>query len=294
MNVEAEVVDRVTREYRYELLTWPEINEAVRQQKAVIVPVGTIEQHGHHLPIDVDVKLASSIAHAAGRFSPEDMLVMPTVSYGYTHHVMDFPGTISIEPETFVRYLLDITRSLAYHGFKRIILINGHGSNHPLVEQAGRQCTLQTDALCLTLSWWQLIADYWNSEVRTSVVPGGCAHACELETSAYMHVDPDGVRTNLIKSALPDYMLLEGGEKWQKVDLTAGSGPATIVEWTSSYIETGAIGQADHATPEKGELVFERAVQELVEMVRWFRKRPALQRKDHHLRPPTFKLPFGF
>ncbi len=69
---------------------------------------------------------------------------------------IDFPGTISIQPTTFVNYLLDITRSLAWHGFERIIVINGHGSNHPLVEQVGRQTNLQTDALCAFLSWWQL------------------------------------------------------------------------------------------------------------------------------------------
>ncbi len=294
MSESGELEAHVAAEYRYERLTWPEINVAVAQAKAVIVPVATVEQHGHHLPIDTDVKLASSIAYEAARRSPQDMLVLPPVSYGYTHHVMDFPGTISIEPSTFVRYLLDITRSLAYHGFKRIILINGHGSNHPLVEQAGRQCMLQTDALCLTLSWWQLVAEYWNREVRTSVVPGGCAHACELETSVYMHVDPEGVRRDRIRSALPDYMSLEGAERWQYVDLTAGNGPATIVEWTSSYSETGALGQSDKATDEKGRLAFERAVDELVAMVRWFRKRPALERKDHHQTPPSFKLPFGF
>ena len=152
----------VRGEHRYERLTWPEINEAVRQRKVVVLPVGSVEQHGHHLPLDVDVRLAGSVCAAAGAASPEDMLVLPPVSYGYCHHVMDFPGTITVQPTTFVNLLLDITRSVAYHGFKRIVIVNGHGSNHPLVEQAGRQTNLQTDALCCTLSWWQLVADYWN------------------------------------------------------------------------------------------------------------------------------------
>lgn len=286
--------ERVRQEYRYEYLTWPEINEAVAQEKVIVLPIGSVEEHGYHLPLDVDVKLSSSIAYEAARTSPEDMLVLPPAPFGYTNHVMDFPGTINIEPETFVRYLLDITRSVAYHGFSRIVILNGHGSNHPLMEQVGRQCTLQTGALCLTLSWWQLIADYWNQEVRTSVVPGGCAHAAELETSVYMHVAGEMVRADRIRSALPDYMMLEGGSKWQYVDLTAGSGPATIVEWTSSYTESGAFGQAEKATAEKGRLAFERATQELTAMVRWFKARPALERRDHHDSAPTFRLPFGF
>lgn len=284
----------VAEQYRYELLTWPEMNDAVKLKKVVVLPVGSIEQHGHHLPLDVDVRLASSVCLEAGRRSPSDMLILPPVSFGYCHHVMDFPGTINIEPSTFIKFLLDITRSVAYHGFKRIVIVNGHGSNHPLVEQVGRQTNLQTDALCATMSWWQLIAGYWNQEVRTSVNPGGCAHACELETSMYLHVNGEHVRKDLVEGNIPDFMQLPGGDKWQWIDLTGGAGPATVLEWTSSYTKTGAFGEPEKATPEKGRLVFDRAASELVEFVRYFRTRADLPRKDHHQTPPTFPLDFGF
>ncbi len=284
----------VAKQYRYELLTWQEINEAAAMRKAVVLPVGSTEQHGHHLPLDTDARLASSVAYEAARRSPEDMLILPPVAYGYTHHVMDFPGTINIEPTTFVRFLIDIGRSVAYHGFKRIIILNGHGSNHPLVEQAGRQTTLQTDALCLTLSWWQLVAEYWNREVRTSVVPGGCAHACELETSMYMHVDGAQVRANRIKGKPADYLRLPGASKWHYTDLTAPNGPITLVEWTSSYTETGSFGEPEKATPDKGRLVFEHAVTQMIDLVRWFRSRPAPERRPRQATPPAFELPFGF
>lgn len=283
----------VEQEYRYEALTWPEINEAVGMNKVVILPVGSTEQHGHHLPLDVDAKLSAAVVYEAARRSPADMLVLPPVAYGYCHHVMDFPGTINIEPSTFVKFLLDITRSVAYHGFKRIVVLNGHGSNHPLVEEVGRQTILQTDALCLTLSWWQLVADRWNREWRESVLPGGCAHACELETSLYQQIDPDGVRAGEIRSELAAFMALPGAERWHTVDLTASS-PAAIVEWTSTYTDSGVIGEAARATPEKGRHVFEHTVTHLVEMVRWFRSRPRPERRDHHATPPTFALPFGW
>ena len=270
------------QEYRYEHLTWPEINEAVAQEKVVVLPVAAIEQHGHHLPLDVDAKLATSVCLAAGERSPASMLVLPPVSYGYCHHVMDFPGTISVQPTTFVNLLIDITTSVAYHGFTRIVLVNGHGSNHPLVEQAARQVTLRTGALCLNISWWQLIADYWNEEVRESG-PGGSAHACELETSMYLHIDGDRVRKDRIKGAPASYLTdLEGGAEWQMADLTLGSGPATIVEWTSSTTETGSFGAPELATAEKGRLVFERTTERLVELVDWFRARPASERQEHH------------
>jgi len=285
---------RALAEHRFEKLTWPEINEAVLLDKVVVLPIGSTEQHGHHLPLDVDTRLASAVAYAAGERAHEEILVLPPVAYGYTHHVMDFPGTVSIEPQTFVRFLLDITRSVAYHGFQRIVLVNGHGSNHPLVEQAGRQTNLQTDALCLTLSWWNLVAPYWNDRVRTSVNPGGCAHAGELETSMYLHVDGDAVRVERTEGALPDYMSLPGGDRWQFVDLTGGSGPATIVEWTSSYSESGAFGSPQEATAQKGEMAFEHTVGEFVELVRWFRERPALARHDRRARPSSTELPFGF
>jgi creatinine amidohydrolase len=258
------------------------------------LPVAAIEQHGHHLPIDVDARLASSVCYEAGKRAPEEMLVMPPVSYGYCNHVMDFPGTITIQPSTFVSMLLDITRSVAYHGFKRIILVNGHGSNYPLVEQVGRQTCLQTDAECCTLSWWQLVADYWNSEVRTSE-RGGCAHACELETSMYLHLNGEAVKRDRIRGALPDYTR-ESPEsaKWHWVDLTMGAGPAAIISWTSSYSETGSFGAPEQATEEKGRLVFNHAADQLVELVRWFKERPTPPRRELHAIPPTTSFPFGW
>jgi creatinine amidohydrolase len=282
--------DRAAREAQYAALTWQEINEAVALKKVVVLPVGATEQHGPHLPLDTDTRQVRELALEAARRSPEDMLVMPEVAYGYTHHVMDFPGTVNIEPETFMRLLIDIGRSVAYHGFKRIIMINGHGSNAPLVEVAARQVGLQTDAACMSLGWWQLSTKYWNS-IRVSPV-GGCAHACELETSLYWHLDPDGVRTDRIEGYIPSYMQFPGADKWHYRDVSLGSGPAGIMDWTSSFSKTGANGLPEFASREKGRLVYEHIVGELIELVRWFRTRPDLPRRDRHAVPPTFALPF--
>jgi len=286
--------DYVCREHRYEKLTWPEINEAIAQKKVVVLPIGSVEQHGYHLPLDVDVRCANSVCQAAGMAAPEEMLVLPPVSYGYCNHVMDFPGTITIEPATFVKMLVDITRSLAYHGFKRIVLINGHGSNAPLVDQAARQTNLQTDALCCSLSWWELIGQYWNEEVRESG-RGGSAHACELETSMYLHMDPAGVRTDRIEGALPDYTTkIPGAAEWHYTDITLGSGPASIISWTASYSETGSFGAPELATAEKGQLVFDRAAERLADLIRWFRTRPTETRREHHAEKPTMAYPFAW
>jgi creatinine amidohydrolase len=284
----------VRQEYHYEQLTWPEINEAVAQHKVIVIPTGSIEQHGHHLPLDVDVRLASAVCLGAGALAPETMLVMPPVTYGYCHHVMDFPGTINVRQTTFVNLLIEIGISVAYHGFKRIIFVNGHGSNHPLVGQAGRQIDLQTDALCTTLSWWQLIAERWNQEWRQSG-PGGSAHACELETAMYLVVNEKGVRKDRVRGAIASYMTdIPGGMDWQTVDLTSGSGPADIVEWTSTYTETGSCGLPELASIAQGELVLSHAQERLAALAQWFRDRPQPPRHDHHATPPTFDLPFDF
>ena len=136
-------MSRAATEYRYEKLTWPEINDAVDLGKVCVVPCGAVEQHGPHLPLDVDLVCPTGIAAGAGRTIPDKMLVLPVVAYGYTGHVMDFPGTINNDFEHFMHHVLDITKSLAYHGFKKILLLNGHGSNMPnldLVALAGKVC----------------------------------------------------------------------------------------------------------------------------------------------------------
>src|SRR5690606_37695546 len=97
------MTSRAATEYRYEKLTWPEINDAVEMNKVCIVPCGAVEQHGPHLPLDVDLICPGGVATGAGRQIPEQILVLPTLAYGYTGHVMDFPGTINTHYETFIR-----------------------------------------------------------------------------------------------------------------------------------------------------------------------------------------------
>src|SRR3982751_5065882 len=148
---------RAATEYRYEKLTWPEINDAVDMGKVCVLPCGAVEQHGPHLPLDVDLVCPGGIARGAGQQIPDKMLVLPIVAYGYTGHVMDFPGTINNDFEHFMHHVLDITKSLAYHGFKKIILLNGHGSNMPNLDLVARRTNLETDAECVLAAWWNLL-----------------------------------------------------------------------------------------------------------------------------------------
>ena len=221
------MTSRAATEYRYEKLTWPEINDAVELGKVCIVPCGAVEQHGPHLPLDVDLVCPGGIARGAGQQIPDKMLVLPIVAYGYTGHVMDFPGTINNDFEHFMHHVLDITKSLAYHGFKKIILLNGHGSNMPNLDLVARRTNLETDAECVLAAWWNLLTvdKEFLPRWRQSKFPGGCAHACELETSLYLYLDGDNVRKDQIKSGTISFNEENSPFNW--VDLFA-AGPATV------------------------------------------------------------------
>src|ERR1700675_2962479 len=97
-------------EYRYNRLTWPEMNDAIAAQKLVILPTASTEQHGKHLPIDVDTFLCESVCLEVGRRTADQVLVLPPIAYGLNLHHIDFPGTIHIAPETFIAFGLNITK----------------------------------------------------------------------------------------------------------------------------------------------------------------------------------------
>jgi len=277
--------------YLYAKLTWPEINDAVEAGKVPVVPVGSIEQHGPHLPLDVDCVCPTGVASAAAELIPDKILILPTIVHGYTAHVMDFPGTINIHYEHFIAMVLDVVKSLAYHGFKKILLLNGHGSNMPNLDLVARRANLETDAECAFCAWWSLLTvdPEFMPRWRQSYFPGGCAHACELETSTYLYLDRDNVRAELIRDGRITYN--EEGSVFHYVDLF-GHGPAPLTTWTSSYSETGVLGAADLGTAAKGKAVVEEAAKQLARLVQEFAARPKHPRVDHHRVKPTMAMPW--
>jgi creatinine amidohydrolase len=278
--------------WRYEKLTWPEINEAVKAGRVVVVPIGAVEQHGPHLPLDVDMLEVTAVAHAAARLLPRGMLVLPTQCYGYTGHVMDFPGTINIHYEHLINFMIDIGKSLAYHGFKKIIFINGHGSNAPNMDLVARRLNLETDAEVIACNWWSMLAvdPDFNKTWRESIFPGGVAHACELETSVYLFINEENVKQEEIRNGYIEFHKDRSAYNW--VDLW-GAGPATKVSWTASYSDTGVLGEAELASKEKGRRVVEEAARRFADLIKEFSARPKPKRGDHHDRLPTMPMPWG-
>ena len=273
----------------YDELTWPEINEAVQAGKVVLLPIGSTEQHGHHLPLDTDNFLARSVCVRTAQRAPREALVMPTIPYGYNEHALDFPGTIHVAYDHFIAYCLDAVKSVAHAGFDRIVIIDGHGSNEHLCEFIARRATLETSALVASTMWTNLAVEAFEG-VRESG-PGGAAHACELETSVYLYLDESRVQMD---KAADHYGGAAGreGSKFLSVDLTKGLGPMKVVRWTSSATPTGVSGAPTLATKEKGQATIEGAAENLLAFVREFRAMDKGERVDHRaVQPPRPILP---
>ncbi len=264
----------VAQEYRYNRLTWEEMNEAIATQKVVIVPTGSTEQHGRHLPLDVDVFLAESVCLEAGRRAPNRVLVLPPVAYGLNLHHIDFPGTIHIEPEVFIAFCLNITKSLAYHGFEKILLVNGHGSNTPLNDLVARKTVLATNSLCAAVNYFALAWPAFEQVRETEIV----AHADEFETSLYLHLAADRVRMDRVESGVD----ITGS--YLSSDSTSNY-PVRFNDFWGRWTTSGVHGDPTRATAEKGALIWEAAVNGLIGLVDEWRAWPVDQRTDQHTGP---------
>jgi len=268
--------------FEFAKLTWEEINEAVRDQKVCLLPVATIEDHGLHLPVDTDVVIAETICRRAAELAPDEWILLPCVTFGYSPHHIDGPGVLTIGWDTFIKYVKDIADSLAYHGFRRILILNGHGSNRPCLDLAARLTIVDNpDVSCGMLSWWDL-SDVQDA-VRAFRVSEWTGHACELETSVYLAADPDNVA---MERARPDINPRMSEHFW--ADLVGQpphgyANPVFMNDYWSTVSETGTWGDPTVATAEKGEMIINAAATELVRIMRELRQRPIYPRRPHQL-----------
>ncbi len=142
-------------------MTWSEVEQALTRTDMVIIPVGSIEQHGKHLPLCTDICAATEISKLIAQKT--DVLVAPAVAVGLSDHHMAFPGTITLSPETFEAVVFETAQSLIHHGFKKILIYNGHGGNNVSVANILQKINQTTPAVAVQLNGmaeppWQLIA----------------------------------------------------------------------------------------------------------------------------------------
>jgi mycofactocin precursor peptide peptidase len=208
---------------------WPEIPEA----PLLVVPLGSVEQHGHHLPLGTDTAVACAVAEAAAG-SLEAALLAPALAYGASGEHEGFPGTVSIGTEALTGLLVEYGRS-AGRWAGRVLVVNGHGGNLdalraavPLLRSEGRD-----------VAWFPC------------GVPGGDAHAGRTETSLMLHVEPHGVRRDraVAGNTAPIGALL----------------PRLRAEGVRSVSPTGVLGDPGGATPAEGEAMLADLTARLVE-----------------------------
>ena len=260
-------------------MTWPEIKEAAKNNRVPLIPVGSTEQHGLHLPTRTDALLAYEICKAAAMEIPEETVVMPPVNYGYNEHHLDFPATIHINHETLIRFVIDIGKSLAHHGFRRIIIVNGHGSNTAPMEIAARRITLESSAICASLTYISLAPEVFG------LLEAESAHGGELETSLMLYVKPELVDMKKARRdwSFPKSKFIKWGVEKGQRNFGVSGGKVQFMDWWSRLSSTGVLGDPTKASKGKGEKAFKLYVASLVEFIREFRKREIPPRKDYHL-----------
>lgn len=243
--------------------TYEEITTiANRDGSTLVLPIGSLEQHGRHLPVATDTLLVEAVATGAvDRLEEDRTVVAPSLWSGYSPHHLPFGGTMTLEFRTMLDVVENLGESALENGFDALLLLNGHGGNIPLVSAAtstvGRA---HPDVEVLGLTYFAL-AERFIDEIRDSE-PGGMAHGGEFETSLMLHLHPELVRTDRIDGEPLDESYDLGDR-----DLMEG-GPLSVYRSFDAYSESGAIGRPDLATAEKGEAIFQQLGAELASLLR--------------------------
>ena len=245
-------------------LLWSEMRRdqfqaAVQRDPVVVLPIGSIEQHGPHCPVDVDVSIPVHIAiEAARRVSDFPLIVAPTQPFGFTHYNQGFPGTITLELETFIAVVSEVCLSIHRNGFRRLVLLNGHGGNHHPIRAIAAKIA-EHNAFSLAISHWDLVAEEMAAWGEADDRIG---HAGEWETSLQLYLRPHLVDRSK-----------QVAENWtQSVD----GAFAHVARFPERRRETphGVMGDPTVASAEKGERYVELAVQRLIELARAYHRQP--------------------
>ncbi len=251
-------------------MTWPEVTGVLEKLNAVIVPVGSTEQHGLHLPLNVDACCATYMAEQAARKVNEGhqirVMVAPTINYSDTSafSIAGFTGTIGVSAATMTRVIEDIAGDFITQGFKNIIFVNGHGGNIIPITAALRKMSIDyPDAGLYALNWWAL---------GFEVIPAVCKskvrlHADEVETSVSLVIQPENVYLDKAVREYPSYSL---SEKWVFPDLYGAN--RLFYHSRKKFPsrakgDTGIMGDATAASKETGEKIIKAVVNNLAEII---------------------------
>lgn len=241
--------------YLWGELTWPEARRRLQEVDVALLPVGAIEQHGHHLPLDTDSfdaeHLCRRVAEACSEPRP---LVLPLVPYGVSYFHEDFPGTLSLSNETLARLVYEIGMEVARSGISKLVIVNGHGGNAPALNFAAQMINRDAHVFVCVDTGETSDADvYALAETPNDV------HAGEIETSTSLAVRPDLVRMDEAEAFVPKFSS-------EYLDFTS----PRAVRWyarTMKISPSGVYGDPTKASAEKGERIWELMVEHLAAFV---------------------------
>jgi creatinine amidohydrolase len=217
--------------------------ERERSADIAVLPVGSFEQHGSHLPLITDTAIACILANAVMEAHP-GLFLLPPVTISCSHEHSDFAGTVSIAADTLSRIIADVVASLEAQGIRRLLILSGHGGNYVLSNLAQQANT---------------------AGPRVAVFPSGrdwdaARRAAGLATTAHDDMHGGEGETSILLRYQPAYV----GAEWETADHQADDRPDLLLLGVSGYSKTGIIGRPSLATAAKGEAL----IRELVTAVR--------------------------
>lgn len=234
-------------------MTWPEVNDLSRDTP-VVFPVAALEQHGRHMPVFTDSYLLGEVVRRVAERQRDRVLFAPLQWLGNSDHHIDFAGTLSAPPRVYLDLLAGLLENFISYGFRRLVLLNGHGGNivpiQQVVFEVRQRYRTRDDLLLLGATYWTLGAR--PSEADTGIGQGRMGHACEWETSMMLRLAPQLVRDHAAVEPVPF------GNPFE---------PASRGWITRERTEPGHIGNPRAATAEKGEFLFSLFADDVVAML---------------------------
>ena len=239
------------------------------ERQIAVLPVGAIEQHGPHLPLSVDSVIVDAlIERTVDRLGDLPVLFLPTMSIGKSNEHIAFPGTLTLSARTLIRLWMDVGDSVARAGVRKLIILNGHGGNTGVTDIVARDLRAKHGMLTASCSWYSLLKadDLFDPQ---ELIHG--IHAGDGETSVMMAIRPDLVETSQIAN------FPSKGQQWSETfsHIRVGSGGAKMGWLIQDLNLEGACGDASAASAEKGEVLLERGVQGLIELLGEFNELPS-------------------
>jgi creatinine amidohydrolase len=226
-------------------MTSPQLGTVDREQTLVLIPIAACEQHGSHLPTGTDTIICQSLAEAVEQRLPDSILLVPIMWLGASSHHLRFGATLTAELDTYIQMLIEIAEPLIAEGYRRFMILNGHGGNVDPLRVALRQLQTPYPHVLLSGSSYWSIAEQQIAETLTGA-DKTVGHACEAETSLIMHLRPELVDRERLADAGP----------WTR-DVVEG---LYICRDMQQRTREGCTGRPDLATAEKGARLFDQIV----------------------------------